>query len=97
MLQTIDFATGDTVKVHQKIQEGDKTRIQIFKGMVLGIRGRGNNKTFTVQKMVGQIAVERIWPIGSPNIEKVEIDAHPKKRVRRAKITHIKISKTPKK
>lgn len=94
MLQTITFAPGDTVKVHQKIQEGDKTRIQIFKGVVLSIRGRGDNKTFTVQKMVGPVAVERIWPVISPNIEKVEIDAHPKKRVRRAKLNHLKVPKT---
>lgn len=93
MLQTITFAPGDTVKVHQKIQEGDKTRIQIFKGVVLSIRGRGDNKTFTVQKMVGPIAVERIWPVISPNIEKVELDAHPKRRIRRAKLNYLKVAK----
>ena len=93
MLQTVNFAPGDIVKVHQKIQEGDKTRIQIFKGVVLGIRGRTGNKMFTVQKMVGQISVERIWPVDSPNIEKVEVDAHPKKRVRRAKLYNLKIDK----
>ena len=60
MLQVIDFKPGDTVKVHQKIQEGEKTRVQIFKGIVLGIRGRGENRMFTVMKMVGHIAVERI-------------------------------------
>lgn len=94
MLQTINFAPGDIVKVHQKIQEGDKTRIQIFKGVVLSIRGRGDNKSFTVQKMVGQIAVERIWPVISPNIEKVEIEAHSKKRVRRAKLYNLRVPKT---
>ncbi|HSW88260.1 MAG TPA: 50S ribosomal protein L19, partial [Candidatus Saccharimonadales bacterium] len=70
MIQTIDFVPGDIVRVHQKIQEGEKTRIQIFQGTVLGIRGRGENKSFTVQKMVGDVAVERIWQIGSPMIEK---------------------------
>ncbi len=65
MLQTVNFVPGDIVKVHQRIQEGEKTRIQVFKGVVLGMRGRGANKTFTVQKMVGQIAVERIWPVGN--------------------------------
>lgn len=94
MLQTINFAPGDIVKVHQKIQEGEKTRIQIFKGVVLGIRGRTGNKMFTVQKMVGQIAVERIWPVDSPNIEKVEVDAKPKRRIRRAKLTYLKVPKT---
>ncbi len=93
MLQTINFAPGDIVKVHQKIQENEKTRVQIFKGVVLGIRGRGVNKMFTVQKMVGQISVERIWPVNSPNIEKVEIDAHPKRRIRRAKLNYLKVPK----
>jgi large subunit ribosomal protein L19 len=93
MLQTINFAPGDVVKVHQKIQEGEKTRIQIFKGTVLQIRGRGSNKMFTVMKMVGPISVERIWPVNSPNIEKVEIDAHPKRRVKRAKLNHLKVPK----
>lgn len=93
MLQTINFAPGDTIKVYQKIQEGDKTRIQIFKGIVLGIKGRGENKMFTVQKMVGQIAVERIWPVNSPNIKKIEVDAKPKRRIRRAKLTYLKPKK----
>lgn len=96
MLQTVDFTAGDIVKVHQKIQEAGKTRIQIFKGVVLGKRGRGSNKTFTVQKMVGQISVERIWPIDSPNIEKIEIDAHSKKKIRRAKLNYLKIPKNKK-
>jgi len=94
MLQTIDFVPGDIVKVHQKIQEGEKTRIQIFKGVVLQIRGRGENKMFTVLKMVGQISVERIWPINSPLIEKVEIDEKPRKRIRRAKLNYLKVPKT---
>jgi large subunit ribosomal protein L19 len=93
MLQTINFAPGDVVKVHQKIQEGEKTRIQIFKGTVLQIRGRGSNRMFTVMKMVGPISVERIWPVFSPNIEKVEIDAHPKRRIRRAKLNYLKVAK----
>ena len=71
MINQVTFAPGDIVKVHQKIQEGDKTRIQIFQGTVLGMKGRGINRSFEVQKMVGQISVERIWPIASPNIEKV--------------------------
>ncbi len=94
MLQTINFAPGDIVKVHQKIQEGEKTRIQIFKGIVLGIKGRTGNKMFTVQKMVGQISVERIWPVDSPNIEKIEVDSHSKKRIRRAKLNYLKVPKT---
>ena len=94
MLQSITFAPGDIVKVHQKIQEGEKTRIQVFKGVVIQIRGRGENKMFTVQKMVGQISVERIWPINSPMIEKVEIDEKPRKRIRRAKLNYLKVAQT---
>ena len=58
-MQQITFNPGDTVRVHQKIQEGDKTRIQVFEGIVLGIKGRGENKSFRVQKMVGEVGVER--------------------------------------
>ena len=93
MITTINFAPGDIVKVHQKIKEGDKTRIQIFKGVVLQIKGRGENKMFTVQKMVGKIAVERIWPVNSPMVELVEVDTHPRKRVRRAKLNYLKVAK----
>ena len=93
MITTIDFVPGDIVKVHQRIREGEKTRIQIFKGIVLQIRGRGENKMFTVQKMVGQISVERIWPVNSVSIEKVEVAEKPRRRVRRAKLNHLKIPK----
>lgn len=93
MLQTIDFAPGDTIKVHQIIQEGEKTRTQVFKGIVLQIRGRGENKMFTVMKMVGQISVERIWPVNSPMIEKVEIAEKSRKRIRRAKLNYLKVAK----
>ena len=93
MLQQINFAPGDTVRVHQKIQEGEKTRIQVFQGTVLGIKGRGINKTFTVQKLVGGISVHRIWPVSSPNIEKVEVKEKSKKKIRRAKLTYLKIKK----
>jgi len=93
MIQQIDFVPGDIVRVHQKIKEGEKTRIQVFQGVVLQIRGRDVNKTFTVQKMVGQIGVEKIWPIASPNIEKVEIKEHSKKRVKRAKLFNLRVPK----
>jgi len=94
MLQQIDFAPGDIVRVHQRIKEGEKTRIQVFQGTVLGIRGRGVNKSFTVLKMVGGISVERIWPVSSPNIEKVEIKEKSKKKIRRAKLTYLKVKKS---
>ena len=93
MLQTIAFQPGDIVRVHQKIREGEKTRVQIFQGTVLGIKGRGENKTFTVQKLVGDISVERIWPVNSPNIEKIEIKEKPKRRIRRAKLNYLKVPK----
>ncbi len=93
MVQQIDFQPGDTIQVFQKITEGEKTRTQMFEGVVLGIRGRGENKTFTVRKLVGDVAVERIWPIGSPNIEKIKIKAKPKDRIRRAKLTYLRNSK----
>ncbi len=90
MLQTIDFVTGDIVRVHQRIKEGEKSRIQVFEGVVLQIKGRGENKTFTVHKTVGNVTVERIWPILSPNIEKVEVKGKfLKKRVRHARLKHI--------
>lgn len=93
MLTTFDYKPGDIVKVHQRIQEGEKSRIQIFKGVILGIKGRGVNRMFTVQKLVGKIAVERIWPVFSPLIEKVELEAHSKKKVRRAKLNYLKVAK----
>lgn len=94
MITQIDFAPGDTVRVHQRIIEGDKTRIQVFQGIVLQIRGRGENKSFTVKKEVQGVSVERIWQVGSPTIEKVEVKEKSKKRIRRAKLNYLK---TPKK
>lgn len=93
MITNVNFVPGDIVRVHQKIQEGDKTRIQVFEGTVLAIRGRGDNRTFHVQKMVGDVAVERIWPLLSPLIEKVEVKAHAKKRVKRAKLYNLQVPK----
>lgn len=89
----MSYSVGDLVRVHQKITEGEKTRIQVFEGTVLKISGRGEQKMFTVQKHVGQIAVERIWPVNSPNIAKVEVKAKPKYRVRRAKLYHLRKKK----
>lgn len=90
---TVNFRPGDTIKVHQRIQEGDKTRTQIFQGTVLGIKGRGENRSFMVRKLSGGIAVERIWPVASPALEKVELVANPKKRVKRAKLYHLRNTK----
>lgn len=93
MISQIDFAPGDVVRVHQRIKEGEKTRVQIFQGTVLAFKGNGENRSFTVRKTVGQIAVERIWPVESPNIEKVEIKEKSKKRIRRAKLNYLKTPK----
>lgn len=95
MLGQIGFNVGDVVRVHQKIQEADakgnpRSRIQIFEGTVLAIKGREENKSFTVRKLVGDVAVERIWPVASPNIEKVTVKAHPKHRVKRAKLYNLR-------
>lgn len=90
MISQINFNPGDVVRVHQKIKEGDKTRVQVFEGVVLQVKGRGENKSFTVRKVVGDIAVERIWPVFSPNIEKVDVKGHIKEKVRRAKLFYLR-------
>ena len=82
------FIAGDTVTVHYKIVEGNKERIQQFKGVVLQRSGSHHTETFTVRKMSGNIGVERIFPIASPFIEKIEINKHGK--VRRAKIFYLR-------
>lgn len=93
MIQAIDFVPGDIVRVYQKITEDEKQRIQVFEGVVLKIRGRGENKSFTVRKTVGDIAVERIWPVKSPTIDKVTVKAHSKKKIRRAKLYYLRKAK----
>lgn len=82
------FRVGDTVKVHQKIREGDKERVQIFEGTVIGERGRGAGRTFTVRKVSFGEGVERIFPYHSPNIVKVERVREG--RVRRAKLGYLR-------
>ncbi len=91
MVTNIDFQVGDIVKVYTKIVEGEKTRTQIFEGQVLQIKGRGENRSYTVKKMVGPISVERIWHVGNPNVDKVEFKEKPKMKVRRAKLNFLKI------
>lgn len=84
-----DFNSGDTVNVHVKIIEGNKQRIQQFKGTVIQRKNRGTNgETFTVRKVSGGIGVERIFPILSPNIDKVEVLR--RGRVRRARLYYLR-------
>lgn len=93
MISAIDFVPGDVLKVYQLVKEGEKTRTQIFEGVVLGISGRGENKMFTVRKMVGDVAVERIFPVNSPNIEKAVVKAHSKRKVSQAKLYYLRTIK----
>ncbi len=82
------FSVGDSVRVHTKVVEGDKERIQIFAGIVIGRRGRGLNSTFTVRRISYGEGVERVFPFHSPRIEKVEVER--KGKVRRAKLTYLR-------
>ena len=87
--KAIDMRTGDTVRVHQKIQEKGKTRIQLFEGMILARKhGTEDGGTFTVRKSSNGFAVERIFPLYSPMIDKIEVVKRSK--VRRAKLYFIK-------
>ena len=83
-----EFRAGDTVTVAYKIVEGNKQRIQLYRGIVIKISGHGDKKRFTVRKMSGTVGVERIFPIESPNIESIEINKHGK--VRRAKLYYLR-------
>lgn len=81
---------GDTVRVHSKVVEGEKTRIQVFEGILISLRGRGDNKTFIVRKIgAGGIGVERIWPLNSRSIVKIEVKKKADK-VRRAKLFYLR-------
>ena len=83
-----DFAVGDSVRVHTKVAEGDKERIQIFAGVVIGKRGRGLNETFTVRRISYGEGVERVFPLHSPRVDKIEVER--KGEVRRAKLTYLR-------
>jgi large subunit ribosomal protein L19 len=82
------FKAGDTVTVHYKIKEGNKERIQPFQGVVIQRRSSGSTETFTVRKISGNVGVERIFPVNSPFIEKIELNRRGK--VRRARIFYLR-------
>jgi large subunit ribosomal protein L19 len=83
-----NFKAGDSITVFYKIKEGDKERIQFFKGDVLQIKGQGLGKTFTIRKMSGTVGVERIFPINLPTLEKIEVNK--KGKVRQSRIYYFK-------
>ena len=82
------FHTGDTVRVHAKIKEGNRERIQVFEGTVKKIQGGSNRTTFTVRKESYGVGVEKTWPLHSPNVEKIEVTRRGK--VRRAKLFYLR-------
>ena len=82
------FKAGDTVSVHYKIREGNKERIQVYQGVVIQRNSTSSTETFTVRKVSNGIGVERIFPINSPNIDKIEVNSHGK--VRRAKLYYLR-------
>ena len=82
------FRVGDTVRVHGKIKEGNRERIQVFEGIVLKRQGGGNRETFTVRKNSNGIGVEKTWPLHSPNVVKIEVIRRGK--VRRAKLNYLR-------
>ncbi|MBD3160707.1 MAG: 50S ribosomal protein L19, partial [Candidatus Eisenbacteria bacterium] len=83
-----EFGPGDTVRVHVKVIEGEKERTQVFQGICLGRRGGGINETFTVRKVTDGVGVERVFPMHSPSIAKVEVTR--RGLVRRAKLGYLK-------
>ena len=82
------FETGDTVRVHNRIKEGNRERVQIFEGVVMKIQGGGARTTFTVRKESSGIGVEKTWPLHSPNVEKVDVVRRGK--IRRAKLNYLR-------
>lgn len=82
------FSSGDTITVYYEIKEGQKTRTQFYKGVVIQVKGSGASKTFTIRKMSGTIGVEKIFPINMPAIQKIEINK--RGSVRRARIYYFR-------
>ena len=83
-----DFKSGDTITVYYEIKEGEKSRTQFFKGVVIQIKGTGKTKTFTIRKMSGTVGVERIFPINMPALNKIEVNK--KGKVRQSRIYYFR-------
>ncbi len=83
-----EFQPGDTVNIHYRVREGEKERVQLFEGVVIGRKGRGANQTFTVRKISNNVGVERIFPLSSPFIAKIDVKKRGK--VRRAKLYYLR-------
>jgi large subunit ribosomal protein L19 len=83
-----EFRPGDTVRVHVRVIEGEKERIQVFQGVVMGRKGGGTRETFTVRKISGGVAVERIFPLHSPTVARIDVVRQG--RVRRAKLYYLR-------
>lgn len=86
--EVAQFNIGDTVRVHNKIKEGNRERVQVFEGIVIKRQGGGNRETFTVRKNSNGVGVEKTWPIHTPLIEKIEVVR--KGKVRRAKLFYLR-------
>jgi len=84
----LKFDIGDTVKVHVKIREGERERIQLFEGTVIARKGSGVSSTFTVRRVSYNVGVERVFPVNSPNVEKIEVIRHG--RIRRSKLYYLR-------
>lgn len=84
----VEFRVGDTIKVYNKIREGNRERIQVFEGVVLKRQGASNRETFTVRKISSGVGVEKTWPVHSPNVDKIEVVRRGK--VRRAKLNYLR-------
>ena len=86
--EPLEFSVGDTVKVHVKVVEGDKERIQVFAGIVIGRSGSGVNESFTVRRISYGEGVERVFPVHSPRVDKVEVERYG--AVRRARLNYLR-------
>ena len=86
--EVAQFRIGDTVRVHNKIKEGNRERVQVFEGIVIKRQGGGNRETFTVRKNSNGVGVEKTWPIHTPLLEKIEVVR--KGKVRRAKLFYLR-------